>query len=370
MGGSRDYKKVSYFRYKRDADGNPVYMDNGKVATERAYRYERITEYKRKSQAMKQVQENARSRGMQRLSDKRNKEIENLLKNKNPDLITQLEHNGFKRWTKHGKDRLYINASTLGGDDSLYGKKTYIDLTDGSVHSEDDSLAEAARKLMKTGFSEYQKAQRQANNSTNTNKSQYNKFMQMSDDEKASAIITSVGTKGDITRLPTPLQKGGESRVQKVVHDLGLHDKPTVLDTKAFNKFMKDNNLGMKDLMTRSADNQNTFKAFMTSAYNYIAGRKGGSVYGEGTYFDHSNGHNTNYGRWSMNAVLNPQTAKVVKYDDLWKIRQNFSPALQKAVGSQESLIALAAGYNVIEVSNGYTVILDRSAVVTEDRIF
>ena len=306
------------------------------------------------------------------MNSKTKNEVKNLLTSKDDNFLKHLDQAGFRRWTKHGRDRLYINASTLGASTDLW-RKTYIDLKDGTVHSEDDSLAEAATKLLRSNFKEFQSAQRQAKrqsaNSSNNNAA-YSNFMNMTDDEKASAIITSVGQKGDITRLPQPLQKGGESRVQKVVHDLGLHDKPTVLSTAEFNKYMKDNHLTNKDLMTRSADNPNTFNAFRTSDYNYIAGRKGGSAYGEGTYFDHSNGHNTGYGTWSMNAVLNPQTAKVVKYNDLSKIKAKFSPALQKAVGNQEALIALAAGYNVIEVSNGYTVVIDRSAVIAEDRLF
>ena len=73
MGGSRDYKKVSYFTYKRDADGNPVYMNNGEVAVERKYRYIRVTEYKNRQQA----QENRRnaealSRMSARMQNRRN----------------------------------------------------------------------------------------------------------------------------------------------------------------------------------------------------------------------------------------------------------------------------------------------------------
>lgn len=366
MGGGRDYKTVMVIR--KDENGNPILRDNGKPSMKR--KYIRVTNYKRKLKAQATAQQNDRGRGAQRMVDQRNKEITGLLTNKDTNLISQLERAGFKRWTKHGKDRLYINASSLNASDDLYGKKTYIDLTDGSLHSEDGTLSDAARKMLTNSFSEYKKTLRQQRNNNNNNNSQYNRFMNMTDDEKATSIITSVGTKGDITRLPTPLQKGGESRVQKVVYDLGLNNKPTVLDTNEFNKFMKDNNIPKSQLLTRSADNPNTFDAFRTSDYNYIAGRKGGSVYGEGTYFAHSYGNNTGYGRLSMNAVLNPQTAKVVKYDDLQKIRQKFSPSLQKAVGSQEALIALAAGYNVIEVSNGYTIVLDRAAVVAENRLF
>ena len=70
MGGGRDYKKVAYIRYKRDADGNPVYMDNGQIATERAYKYVRITEYKRKQNALETVQKQARSAMASRMASR------------------------------------------------------------------------------------------------------------------------------------------------------------------------------------------------------------------------------------------------------------------------------------------------------------
>ncbi|MBP5782739.1 MAG: hypothetical protein J6W04_04285 [Bacteroidales bacterium] len=357
MGGSAGWRSRTVWTHDENGRKVPLRDADGKIVKVAVGR-----------QVGKNAQANARQRGAQRMAAKRKQEIENLLKGKDYNLISQLEQSGFKRWTKNGKDRLYINASTLGADRSLYGTKTYIDLTDGTVHSEDGTLQKEAERLLHSKYSEMLQSQKQASKSqTNT---VYNKFMAMTDDEKASAIIKYSGTKGDITRLPTPLQKGGESRVQKVVHDLGMHDKPMVLDTKEFNKFMKDHGLTSRDLMTRSANNQNTLDAFRTSDYNYVAGRVGGSAFGEGTYFDHTGGRNTGYGTWSMNAVLNPQTAKVVKYSQLKKIKQSFSPALQKAVGNNETLIALAAGYNVIDVGTGYTVVIDRSAVVAENRTF
>jgi hypothetical protein len=85
--------------------------------------------------------------------------------------IEELQKLGFKRWTKNGKDRLYINATSLGLTYTTYntgnvssasfagehisnsaarrmlGSKTYIDLVQGVVVSDNATLANAAADL-------------------------------------------------------------------------------------------------------------------------------------------------------------------------------------------------------------------------------
>lgn len=87
-------------------------------------------------------------------------------------LITALEERGFKRWTKGDKDRMYIDAERLGLKVQKYGSgavkraewdgekisnhegtamlhaKTYLDLTDMSVHSDDSDLFAAAEAII------------------------------------------------------------------------------------------------------------------------------------------------------------------------------------------------------------------------------
>lgn len=87
-------------------------------------------------------------------------------------LITALEEKGFKRWTKGDKDRMYIDAEELGLKVQKYGSgavkhaewdgekisnregaamlhaKTYLDLTDMSVHSDDSDLLAAAEAII------------------------------------------------------------------------------------------------------------------------------------------------------------------------------------------------------------------------------
>lgn len=87
-------------------------------------------------------------------------------------LITALEERGFKRWTKGDKDRMYIDAEKLGLKVQKYGSgavkhaewleekisnragasmlhaKTFLDLTDMSVHSDDSDLLAAAEAII------------------------------------------------------------------------------------------------------------------------------------------------------------------------------------------------------------------------------
>ena len=87
------------------------------------------------------------------------------------DRIEELEALGFKRWTKNGMDRMYINASALGlnytkyktgnvssawfkGDSisncecrRMLGAKTYIDLKLQKVFSDNRLLGQAAAEL-------------------------------------------------------------------------------------------------------------------------------------------------------------------------------------------------------------------------------
>lgn len=87
-------------------------------------------------------------------------------------LITALEEKGLKRWTKGDKDRMYIDAEKLGLKVQKYGSgavkhaewdgekisnregasmlhaKTYLDLTDMSVHSDDSDLFAAAEAII------------------------------------------------------------------------------------------------------------------------------------------------------------------------------------------------------------------------------
>lgn len=87
------------------------------------------------------------------------------------DRIAELEALGFKRWTKNGMDRLYINAGALGLNCEYYGtgnirralfdgelvsncearrmknSKTYIDVKTERVFSDNDLLRRKAAEI-------------------------------------------------------------------------------------------------------------------------------------------------------------------------------------------------------------------------------
>lgn len=88
------------------------------------------------------------------------------------EQIERYQSLGFKRWTKAGFDRLYVNASQLGLECDYYntgnirnatfkGKsisncearrmkeaKSYIDIKTGKAHSDNNSLLMAIERIM------------------------------------------------------------------------------------------------------------------------------------------------------------------------------------------------------------------------------
>lgn len=202
----------------------------------------------------------------------------------------------------------------------------------------------------------------------------YDTFMKMNDAEKRKFIEESVNK--SIYRLPERLQVGGESRTQQLVYDLELNDKPTVMNKSDFEKYMSENNLTENDLLTRSFDNIDAMRDWMYEDENYISGRFGGSALGNGQYFGKTFGKNTEYGNYSANAVLNPQTSKAIDFFELKK--QFFSLPREKRLAygrngyitdSDLSVFAIAQGYNVI-TDRGVVNVIDRSAVIICDEFF
>lgn len=180
---------------------------------------------------------------------------------------------------------------------------------------------------------------------------------------------------------------------QKFVYTAGVNEKPTVLDDAQFDQFMKDNNISQSSVLSRSVDdiqykNKDGTMIKMTadrisrmikdSRFNYIGGKKGGQRFGAGTYFAMNGGSNTGYGGQTINAVLNPKTAKVITESQLQKAAKSFAqshPSFSKTVGGYNSdfnggknnmsIWALAMGYNVIKSDYGsYHNVIDRSTLV------
>ena len=194
----------------------------------------------------------------------------------------------------------------------------------------------------------------------------------MSDDQLAQVVRASqtVDMPNFLNDLPDP--------TQRFVYQIGLNGAPTVVDQTQFDQFMKQNGIRTREILSRSVNSNGPYSAkqitdvFKYSELNYIGGKHGGQVYGAGTYFDMNGGGNTGYGHGAtINAVLNPHTAKVITSSSLHAKAISFAnshPKFANAVGSYSSrnmsIYALAMGYNVINNNGSYYNIIDRSAVV------
>ena len=226
---------------------------------------------------------------------------------------------------------------------------------------------------------------------TPSNQDALSKINALSDSEFASLVYSAIGI-----QMPNMLSDVADP-TQSFVFAAGLNEKPLVLDTVEFNQFLKDNNIPSSEIMSRSvngitytnADGTNIkltadqiLDTSMYSRLNYIGGKVGGQVYGAGTYFEQNGGHSTGYGGTTVNAVLNPATAKVIKMSDLnskWSRFAISHPqtaiAIDRLTNGRSSkaisLKALAMGYNVVrEDSNSYPYhnVIDRRALVYKKR--
>ena len=213
---------------------------------------------------------------------------------------------------------------------------------------------------------------------------------QMSDDDLAQLVNDS---KNAI--MPNHLADADDP-TQKFVYQAGLNALPQVLDSASFQQFMQDNNISQAQILARSVkpiqfnamgvnfsySAQNVADMMMYSKFNYIGGKHGGQAYGAGTYFAQTGGANTGYGSLTVNAVLNPATARVISDTQLARQAAAFAkthPKFARAVGgyvssgskfrgNNMSIWALAMGYNVsydgTNDSSTYYNVIDRSALV------
>ena len=225
-----------------------------------------------------------------------------------------------------------------------------------------------------------------------------NNISKMDDATLASLINSARGI-----QMPNMLADSKDA-TQEFVFAAGLNERPTVLDQKEFDQFMKDNNISKNEILSRSTNNvsyrnQDGTTINLTgdqvndlikySRLTYIGGKRGGQAYGAGTYFDMNGGKNTGYGGTTMNAVLNPKTAKPISLSNLnnkiasyAQAHPQVAQAIQNLTGVSSSqaarswgstkatsIYALCMGYNVITEYNtstksGYHNVIDRSALV------
>lgn len=224
------------------------------------------------------------------------------------------------------------------------------------------------------------------NNNTPVAANVLDALTKMSDAQLAQAFIDS--QRGN---LPNHLDDAADI-TQKFVFHIGANERPQVLDAAAFSKFMADNNIPQRQMLSRSIDGgtlkttsggsraltaQDVADMMMYSRLNYVGGKHGGQALGAGTYFDMNGGGATGYGSGkTINAVLNPKTARIITKTNLLQKARAFDrshPQFARATGGVDSafhnnnmsVYALAMGYNVIKNDiGGYHNVISRDALV------
>ena len=208
----------------------------------------------------------------------------------------------------------------------------------------------------------------------------YDKFMAMTDDEKADFIDANIKQ-----AVPAHL---AQNDFQRFVYNSGLNEKPNVvsdatLDTMTGTEIFRTVNSVYDSKNDISYNADQIAKQVMAGRVTRVSDN-GGSVYGRGVYFADGYSGSTSYGSTSGNvkktAVMRGKlnnNAKVVNY---YTARQGVSQeissgsklgkALKKADSdSRVSLYAMAKGYNVISSGHGYLNVLNRNAITMSSDI-
>lgn len=209
----------------------------------------------------------------------------------------------------------------------------------------------------------------------------YDKFMAMTDDEKADFISANI--KSDV---PDHLAKND---FQRFVYNSGLNEKPDIVSDDVLDKMTgKEIFRTVNSVYDKNNDLSYTgdqiAKQVMGGRYTRVSDN-GGSVYGRGIYFADSYSDSASYGNTRGNvkstAVMRGKlnsNAKVINYSTARQgVSQEISSgsklgkALRKSddSASQVSIYAMAKGYNVISSGHGYLNVLNRNAVTMSSAV-
>lgn len=208
----------------------------------------------------------------------------------------------------------------------------------------------------------------------------YDAFLKMTDDQKADVI-----QQGSKTQVPTFL---AQNDLQKVLYSLNLNDKPTLVDDSVLDT-LPGKELFRNVNEAKDVRNRMTFSATDVAAQN-IKGSvtrvsdTGGSVHGRGIYFADSYRSSGIYGdtigninktaviRAKLNSNARTIAESLADSGVSTEIRSGskLGNVISKMdMHSQKSLWALAKGYNVIVASNGYHIVLNRTALTASKTI-
>ena len=208
----------------------------------------------------------------------------------------------------------------------------------------------------------------------------YDAFKKMTDDQKADAI-----TQAAKTQVPVFL---AQNDLQKVLYGLKLNDKPTLVDDSVL-----DTMPGKELFRTVNATSNQQYRMKFTAtdiAQQTIRGTvtrvsdTGGSVHGRGIYFADSYRGSTAYGNRMGNAnqtavvrvKLSPSAKTISENSAISGLSKEISSGSKlgralSRIGHQDqtAIYALAKGYDAIVASNGYHVVINRSALVASKTI-
>lgn len=208
----------------------------------------------------------------------------------------------------------------------------------------------------------------------------YNKFMAMTDDEKADFISANIKQ-----GVPDHL---ADNSFQRFIYNSGLNEKPDVvsdatLDTMTGTEIFRTVNHVYNRQKDLSYTGEQIAKQVSSARYTRVSD-DGGSVYGRGIYFADSYSGSTSYGNTRgdvkktavMRGKLN-NNAKIINYSTA---RSGASQEIAKGSklgkvlsrcdsDSRASVYAMSKGYNVISSGHGYFNILNRNAITVSSDI-
>lgn len=208
----------------------------------------------------------------------------------------------------------------------------------------------------------------------------YDKFMAMTDDEKADFIDAN-------TKQGVPAHLA-QNDFQRFVYNSGLNEKPNVvsdatLDTMTGTEIFRTVNSVYDSKNDISYNADQIAKQVMAGRVTRVSDN-GGSVYGRGIYFADGYRSSTGYGSTNGNvkktAVMRGKlnnNAKVVNYHTASQgasremaSGSKLGKALRKCDSdSRVSLYAMSKGYNVISSGHGYLNVLNRNAITMSSDI-
>lgn len=208
----------------------------------------------------------------------------------------------------------------------------------------------------------------------------YNKFMAMTDDEKADFISTNIKQ-----GVPDHL---ADNSFQRFIYNSGLNEKPTIvddatLDTMTGTEIFRTVNSVYNRQKDLSYTGEQIAKQVSGARYTRVSD-DGGSVYGRGIYFADSYSGSASYGKTRgdvkktavMRGKLN-NNAKVINYytasqgaSQEMASGSKLGRTLKKCDSdSRVSVYAMSKGYNVIASGHGYLNILNRNAITVSSDI-